>query len=246
MQRWILVGIGVVVIAVVIALVAAVGGDDTAETTLASVVTTASTAAVDTTRPAAGTTGVVQTTTTGSTFAASEPCRQVATDYVEGDGWFSNFTDHQVPDGGEIVGDALYAWNVVRLQFPVDGGPMFLYGSAFLTRENGDIETYGFVRDSRREPASTDGTFLRYDPADQSITGEVPVSASITSASGTGPQQIDEQGIVAAYYDPTNGTVTGTVTYPELTLELDVSTTSQVLDAFTTPECWATLNEPGV
>ncbi len=242
MQRWILVGIGVILAAVVIALIAASGGDTVTGTTLAADLTTTSTEAAGTTQTVPGTTGASQTTATATTAAS---CEQVPADYVVGGGWFSNFTDHQVPNGGEIVDNTLYAWNVVQIQFPVDGGPMYLYGSAFLTRENGDIETYGFVRDSRREPASAGGSVLRYDPATQTIAGEVPVSASLTSTAGTTPAKLDEPGTVAAHYDPASGAVTGTVTYSELTLELDVSTSSQVLDAFTTPECWATLVEPG-
>jgi hypothetical protein len=243
MQRWILVGIGVVVVAVVIALVAANGGDSVPETTLAAADTTTSTEAVETTQSNPGTSGAPQTTAAAATETTYAACEQVPADYVVGEGWFSNFTDHQVPDGGEIVDNTLYAWNVVQLQFPVDGGPMYLYGSAFLTRENGDIETYGFVRDSRREPAPAGGTALVYDPATQAISGEVPVSASITATSGTGPQKTDEQGTVAAQYDAASGAVTGTVTYSQLTLELQVATTPQVLDVFTTPDCWDTLVE---
>jgi hypothetical protein len=241
MRRWILVGIGVVLAAVVIALIAASGGDTVTGTTLA-VATTTSIEAPGTTHTAPGTTGASQTTATVTTGAS---CGQVPADYVVGEGWFSNFTDHQVPNGGEIVGDTLYAWNVVQIQFPVDGGPMYLYGSAFLTRDNGDIETYGFVRDSRRDPAPAGGPGLRYDPATQAIEGEVPVSVSVTSTAGTTPVKLDEPGTVAAHYDPASGAVTGTVTYSQLTLELQVSTSEEVLDVFTTPECWDTLVESG-
>jgi hypothetical protein len=240
MQRWILVGIGVVLAAVVIALIAASGGDTVAETTLAAGDTTTSTEAAGTTQTAPGTTGGSQTTATATTAAS---CEQVPADYVAGEGWFSNFTDHQVPNGGEIVDNTLYAWNVVQIQFPVDGGPMYLYGSAFLTRDNGDIETYGFVRDSRREPTSAGGSVLRYDPATQTIAGEVPVSASVTSTAGTTPVKLDEPGTVAAHYDAASDAVTGTVTYSQMTLELQVPTSPEMLGVFTTPECWDTLVE---
>jgi hypothetical protein len=243
MQRWIVVGIGVVIVAAVVAILAASGGDTVTETTLATDDTTTSTEAAGTTLSAPGTAGVTQTTSASTTVTAAASCQQVQTDYVVGQGWFSNFTDHQVPNGGEIVDNTLYAWNVVQIQFPVDGGPMYLYGSAFRTRDNGDIETYGFVRDSRREPAPAGGSVLRYDPATQTIAGEVPVSASVTSTAGTTPAKFDEPGTVAAQYDPASGAVTGTVTYSQLTLELQVSTSAEVLDVFTTPECWDTLVE---
>ena len=242
MQRWMLAGVGVAVaVVVIVVLVSTTGDGDTAPGPTVAASTTTVTAPAETTAAAAPDSAQAPVTT-ASGLDSSATCERVEAEYVIADGWFANFTDHRVPDGGEIVGDTFYMGNVLQLRFPVDGGEMYIYGTALFTNDAGEIRSYFVVRDSRRESVP-EGSPLLYDSTGRSIQGEVPVSASLTVAGETTPQETKETAAVTATYDEAAGTVTGTIAFSELTLELDATAARETIEVFTTPECWATIAE---
>jgi len=184
-------------------------------------------------------------TVPATTTTSSPSCEPTMVPHVVAKGWYDSLTPEPLAEAG-YIGDRFYMANVVEVVFPVDGGPVYFYGTALWTVEP-SFESTSVLASADSRAADPIGSptapehILLFDAGTGQIGGTGTIAAAVETLDPENPTIGQTPWVPSGFeavYDGGAGEVTGQVVHPDASFTFRAPATVEDRNSWPSAECY--------